>query len=69
MPEIQECIAHVLKLVQSANLCSTLFLLFRILLLRISSRHLVALWPTILSELIIILLQIEQDLNEDIDVK
>ncbi|CAF0777344.1 unnamed protein product [Brachionus calyciflorus] len=68
MPEIQECIAHVLKLVQSANLYSTLFLLFRILLLRISSRHLIALWPTIISELILILLQIEQDLSEDYEL-
>lgn len=69
MPEIQECIAHILKLVQSPNLYSTLFLLFRILLLRISGRHLIALWPTILTELIIILLQMEQELSEDIDSK
>lgn len=69
MPEIQECIAHVLKLIQSPNLYSTLFLLFRILLLRISSRHLIALWPTMLSELIIILLQMEQDLTDDPETK
>lgn len=55
MPDIQECIAHILKLVQSPNLYSTLFLLFRILLLRISGRHLIALWPTFLTELVIIL--------------
>lgn len=69
MPEIQECISHVLKLTQSANLYSTLLLLFRILILRISSRHLIALWPTIISELIMILLQIEQDLSDDLETK
>lgn len=68
MPEIQESIAHILKLTQSANLYSTLFLLFRILLLRISSRHLVALWPTILTELITALLQIEQDLSDELEL-
>jgi hypothetical protein len=69
MPEIQECISHVLKLVQSSNLYSTLFLLFRILLLRISSRHLIALWPTMLTELIVILLQMEQDLHDDSEIR
>lgn len=68
MPEIQECIAHLLKLSQSSNVYSSLFLLFRILLLRVSSRHLIALWPTILSEVIVILLQMELDLNDDNDL-
>jgi hypothetical protein len=67
MPEIQECIAQMLKNVQSTNLYSTIFLLFRVLLLRVSSRHLIALWPTILSELLLILLQMEQDLTEEMD--
>ena len=64
---IEECIDQVLKVVQTGNINSTLFLLFRVLSLRISSRHLVDLWPTILSELIRILLQIEQDLYEELD--
>ena len=68
MPEIQECIAHVLKLTLSSNVYSSLFLLFRILLLRVSSRHLIALWPTILTEVIVILLQMELDLNDDNDL-
>lgn len=65
MPEITECVAQVLKALQSANLYSTLFFLFRILIMRISTKHMLSLWPTILSELFLVLLQMEQDLSEE----
>ncbi|CAG0914055.1 unnamed protein product [Notodromas monacha] len=41
------------------------FLCFRVLLLRSSAPHLSALWPSIITELVQVLLQIEQDLSSD----
>lgn len=58
MTEIQECISQVLKVIESAYLYAMLFFL-----LRISGLHMVSLWPTILSESTMILMQIKQELR------
>uniref|UniRef100_A0A6M2E1Y7 Putative secreted protein n=1 Tax=Xenopsylla cheopis TaxID=163159 RepID=A0A6M2E1Y7_XENCH len=41
---------------------ANVFLCFRVILLRMSSQHVTSLWPTIISELVQVLLQIEQEL-------
>jgi hypothetical protein len=66
-PAIFECISDLLKLPQIPVLHTQMFLFFRVLLIRISSKNLMTFWPTIISELIQILLQLEQDLSIDLE--
>ena len=66
LPEILTRIEDLQKLPQMPILQAQLFLLLRVLLIRISSRYLVSFWPIIISELIHILLKIEQDLTSDV---
>ncbi|CAG5136270.1 unnamed protein product [Candidula unifasciata] len=65
MPEIQERLTECLRLPQVANVMSSVFLCFRVLILRMSARHLLSLWPTIITEMVHVLLQIEQELSVD----
>jgi hypothetical protein len=66
-PEIFERIADLLKLPQVSILHTQMFLFLRVLLIRISSKNLISLWPILLAELIQVLLQLEQDLLSDIE--
>jgi len=67
LPEILECISDLLKLPQVPILYTQMFLFLRVLSIRISSKNLISFWPTLMSELIQILLQLEQDLLADIE--
>ncbi|UJR10286.1 hypothetical protein I4U23_014493 [Adineta vaga] len=67
LPEILTCITDLLKLPQIPVLHIQLFLLLRVLLIRISSKNLVSFWPIIMAELIHILLKIEEDLTVTIE--
>jgi hypothetical protein len=67
LPEILECISDLLKLPQVPILYTQMFLFLRVLSIRISSKNLISFWPILMSELIQILLQLEQDLLADIE--
>mgnify|MGYP006933273347 CR=1 FL=1 len=67
LPEILERITDLLKLPQVPILHTQMFLFLRVLLLRISSKNLVSLWPILMTELIQVLLHLEQDLLADLD--
>ncbi|CAF2527782.1 unnamed protein product [Rotaria sp. Silwood2] len=67
LPEILERIADLLKLPQVPILHTQMFLFLRVLLLRISTKNLISLWPILMTELIQVLLQLEQDLISDLD--
>ncbi|CAF1093610.1 unnamed protein product [Adineta ricciae] len=67
LPEILTRIEDLQKLPSMPILQTQLFLLLRVLLIRISSRYLVSFWPIIISELIHILLKIEQNLTSDVE--
>jgi hypothetical protein len=67
LPEILECISDLLKLPQVPILYTQMFLFLRVLLIRISPKNLISFWPTLMSELIQVLLQLEQDLITDIE--
>jgi hypothetical protein len=67
LPEILERIADLLKLPQVPILHTQMFLFLRVLLLRISTKNLISLWPILMAELIQVLLQLEQDLLADLD--
>lgn len=65
LPEIQERLAESLRLPQSPVVHEQIFLFFRVLILRMSAQHLTPLWPTIFSEVVHVLLQMESDLSSD----
>lgn len=65
LPEIQERLAESLRLPQSPIVHEQIFLFFRVLILRISAQHLTPLWPTIFSEVVHVLLQMESDISSD----
>ncbi|CAG5127027.1 unnamed protein product, partial [Candidula unifasciata] len=67
MPEVQERLAECLRLPQVANVMSSVFLCFRVLILRMSPQHLTSLWPTIITEMVQVLLQVEQELSTETD--
>ncbi|CAF0867652.1 unnamed protein product [Adineta ricciae] len=67
LPEILERIADLLKLPQVPILHTQMFLFLRVLLLRISTKNLISLWPILMAELIQVLLQLEQDLLSDLE--
>ncbi|XP_035686504.1 protein dopey-1-like isoform X1 [Branchiostoma floridae] len=68
LPEIQERVAETLRLPPAPILQEQVFLLFKVLLLRISASHLTALWPTIITQLVQVFLHMEQELSADADV-
>jgi hypothetical protein len=67
LPEILGCISDLLKLPQIPILHTQIFLFLRVLLIRISNKSLISFWPTLMSELIQVLLQLEQDLVNEIE--
>ncbi|XP_051867917.1 protein dopey-1 isoform X1 [Pristis pectinata] len=68
LPDIQERLVESLRLPQVPTLHAQVFLFFRVLLLRISARHLTSLWPTMITELVQVFLLIEQELTADEDI-
>uniref|UniRef100_A0A671WC84 DOP1 leucine zipper like protein B n=1 Tax=Sparus aurata TaxID=8175 RepID=A0A671WC84_SPAAU len=52
LPLIQERLTEALRMNPSAAVSAQMFLMFRVLLLRISSQHLTSLWPIMVTELI-----------------
>ncbi|ESO88953.1 hypothetical protein LOTGIDRAFT_154021 [Lottia gigantea] len=67
MPDIQERLAESLKVLQVPSVQSQVFLCFRVLLLRMSPNQLTSLWPTIITEMVHVCLQMEQELSTDTD--
>ncbi|NXC46418.1 DOP2 protein, partial [Penelope pileata] len=65
LPLIQERLTENLRVGQTSLVAAQMFLLFRVLLLRISPQHLTSLWPIMVTELIQTFLQLEDDLTEE----
>ncbi|KAG4078749.1 hypothetical protein HA402_015339 [Bradysia odoriphaga] len=66
MPEIQEQLANSLRLPSVAPAVqASVFLCFRVLLLRMSPDHVTSLWPTIIAEMVQVFLAMEQELKAD----
>ncbi|XP_075895809.1 protein DOP1B isoform X2 [Nelusetta ayraudi] len=68
LPLIQERLTETLRMNPSAAISAQIFLMFRVLLLRISSQHLTSLWPIMVTELIRIFTRLEKTLLADKDV-
>jgi len=62
MPDIQERLSDSLRVPSVPSIQAQTFLCFRVLVLRMSPQHLTSLWPTMITELVHVLLQIEQEL-------
>ncbi|XP_076078008.1 protein DOP1A-like isoform X1 [Mytilus galloprovincialis] len=68
MPEIQERLAECLRSThQVPSIMAQVFLCFRVLILRMSPHQLTSLWPTVITEMIHVFMQIEQELSNDTD--
>ncbi|XP_029636600.1 protein dopey-1 isoform X3 [Octopus sinensis] len=67
MPDIQERLAECLRTPQVPSVMSQVFLCFRVLILRMSPLQLTSLWPIIITEMVNVFLQIEQELSTDTD--
>ncbi|XP_077393509.1 protein DOP1B [Festucalex cinctus] len=68
LPLIQERLTEALRMNPSPAVSAQIFLMFRVLLLRISSQHLTSLWPIMVTELIRIFARLEKALLVDKDV-
>ncbi|XP_017325079.2 protein dopey-2 isoform X2 [Ictalurus punctatus] len=68
LPLIQERLTENLRMGQTPAVSAQMFLMFRVLLLRISPQHLISLWPIMVTELIRIFARLEKALLEDKDV-
>ncbi|XP_060944174.1 protein dopey-2 isoform X2 [Limanda limanda] len=68
LPLIQERLTEALRTNPSPAVSAQMFLMFRVLLLRISSQHLTCLWPIMVTELIRIFARLEKSLHPDKDV-
>ncbi|XP_058248197.1 protein dopey-2 isoform X2 [Hemibagrus wyckioides] len=67
LPLIQERLTENLRMGQTPAVSAQMFLMFRVLLLRISPQHLTSLWPIMVTELIRIFARLEKALLEDKD--
>lgn len=65
IPDIQERLSESLRFLQVPFVQSQVFFCFRVLLLRMSPHHITSLWPIIITEMVQVFLQIEQELNND----
>lgn len=63
LPIIQERLTEALRMNPSPAVSAQMFLMFRVLLLRISSQHLTSLWPIMVTELIRIFVRLEKSLQ------
>ncbi|XP_041663673.1 protein dopey-2 [Cheilinus undulatus] len=68
LPLIQERLTETLRLNPSPAVSAQMFLMFRVLLLRISSQHLTSLWPIMVTELIRTFTRLEKTLQTEKDV-
>ncbi|KAM7407321.1 hypothetical protein PAMA_003171 [Pampus argenteus] len=68
LPLIQERLTEALRMNPSAAVSAQMFLMFRVLLLRISSQHLISLWPIMVTELIRVFVRLEKALQVEKDV-
>ncbi|KAK9882131.1 hypothetical protein WA026_018972 [Henosepilachna vigintioctopunctata] len=64
MSDIQEQLTTSLRL-PSPNVQAQVFLCFRVILIRMSPLHVTSLWPIVISEMLQVFLQIEQELSTD----
>ncbi|XP_062580439.1 protein dopey-1-like isoform X4 [Saccostrea cucullata] len=68
MPDIQERLAESLRVPhQAPSIMAQVFLCVRVLILRMSSHQLTSLWPTVITEMVHVFMQIEQELSNDTD--
>lgn len=65
LPLMQERLTDNLRVGQTPAVSAQMFLFFRVLLLRISPQHLTSLWPIMVTEMIHVCLQLEEDLTEE----
>lgn len=63
LPLIQERLTEALRMNPSPGVSAQMFLMFRVLLLRMSSQHLTSLWPIMVTELIRIFVRLEKCLH------
>ncbi|KAM6979247.1 protein DOP1B isoform 1-T1 [Tautogolabrus adspersus] len=68
LPLIQERLTETLRMNPSPAVSAQMFLMFRVLLLRISSQHLTSLWPIMVTELIRTFARLEKTLQTEKDV-
>lgn len=68
LPLIQERLTETLRMNPSPAVSAQMFLMFRVLLLRISFQHLTSLWPIMVTELIRAFTRLEKALHVDKDV-
>lgn len=68
LPLIQERLTETLRMNPSPAVSAQMFLMFRVLLLRISSQHLTSLWPIMVTELIRTFTRLEKTLQIEKDV-
>ncbi|XP_051566221.1 protein dopey-2-like isoform X2 [Myxocyprinus asiaticus] len=68
LPLIQERLTENLRVGQTPAVSAQMFLMFRVLLLRISPQHLTSLWPIMVTELIRIFNCLEKTLLDDKEV-
>ncbi|XP_064166997.1 protein dopey-2-like [Anguilla rostrata] len=64
LPLIQERVTESLRVGQAPSVMAQIFLLFRVLLLRICPQHLISLWPVMVTELIHVFVKLEKTLLE-----
>ncbi|VDK66335.1 unnamed protein product [Onchocerca ochengi] len=63
LPDIQERLSDNLRLSQVPIVHAQVFLCYRVLLIRQKPQHIVSMWPSMVTELVHVLLQIEQQLS------
>ncbi|KAJ8252976.1 hypothetical protein GJAV_G00207790 [Gymnothorax javanicus] len=68
LPLIQERVTESLRVGQAPSVVSQIFLLFRVLLLRVSPQHLTSLWTVMVTELIHVFVNLEKTLLEGQEV-
>nr|DBA34506.1 TPA: hypothetical protein GDO54_002057 [Pyxicephalus adspersus] len=65
LPLIQERLTENIRMGQTPIMAAQMFLFFRVLLLRISPQHLTSLWPIMVTEMIHVFVQLQEDLVEE----
>ncbi|RVE57913.1 hypothetical protein OJAV_G00203860 [Oryzias javanicus] len=68
LPLIQERLTETLRMNPTPAISAQMFLMFRVLLLRISSQHLTSLWPIMVTELIRTFTRLEKALRAEKDI-
>ncbi|XP_069745068.1 protein DOP1B isoform X2 [Narcine bancroftii] len=69
LPLIQERLTETLRVGMSSLVTAQMFLTFRVLLTRISPQHLTSLWPIMVTELVQVFIQLEEDLLDIVSNK